>query len=100
MKAKSWMKAKLGWIIDYDLANTFHECPKVISSLLESAPKLASSDNTSQYVFWFAIFVFAIQLQKQQFFVIDYPEFSSVVECAFSGGFTPSSNRKVLFALD
>ncbi len=25
---------------------------------------------------------------------IEYPEFSSVVECAFSGGFTPSSYRE------
>jgi hypothetical protein len=21
---KSWMKAELGWVLDYDLANTFH----------------------------------------------------------------------------
>jgi hypothetical protein len=26
--------------------------------------------------------------------LIEYPEFSSVVECAFSGGFIPSSNRE------
>ncbi len=45
--------------------------PKVISSLLESAPELASSDNTSQHVFWLAIFFFAIQLHnlKLQYFI-------------------------------
>ncbi len=43
--------------------------PKVISSLSESAPELAGSDNTSQYVFWLAIFFFAIQLHKLQYFI-------------------------------
>jgi hypothetical protein len=30
---------------------------------------------------------------------LQYPKFSSMVECAFAVGFTPSSNR-VLFLLD
>jgi hypothetical protein len=38
--------------------------------LLVLAPELASSDNTSQHVFWFAIFFFAVQLHKPQCFII------------------------------
>ncbi len=30
-----------GWGIDKDLANTFHYCPKVLSSFMESAPELS-----------------------------------------------------------
>ena len=48
----------------------------------------------SQHVFWVAILFFAIQLHKPQCFTKEYHLFSSVVECAFSGGFTPSSNRE------
>jgi hypothetical protein len=69
-------------MIDYDLTNTFHYCPKLISSLLESAPELASSDNTSQHVFWFEFSFLQFNYIKSNVSPIEYPEFSSVVEYA------------------
>ncbi len=63
-------------------------CLKVISSLLESAEsELASSDNTFLHhdVSWLAIFFVAMQFDYINSNVSwnEYPEFSSVVECAF-----------------
>jgi hypothetical protein len=54
--AATWMPnhhemLSFGWIIDYDLANTFHQSFQVLSSLWDSTPELASNQTVIQHIF-------------------------------------------------
>jgi hypothetical protein len=40
-----------GWMIDYDLANTFHQSSQVLSSLWGSSPELVSNQTVIQHGF-------------------------------------------------